>query len=116
MTSRRVLPALLLLFIGSGCAAPHLRNRLVPVTPAGDRLVGDFAGSAPGHVHGRNVSGQLRAVIRRAGAASSAARLRVPRAGHRAHRPARARRHAARQRRLHVVGRIGGRRARCSAA
>ena len=42
-------------------------------------------------------------------APASAARLRGARAGHRRHRPARAVRHAARRRHLHVVGRIGHR-------
>ena len=71
MTPRRFLPALLLLFVGSGCAALDLRNRLVSAAAARDRLVGRLAGRAARHVHGRHVPGQPAAAALRLAAGST---------------------------------------------
>ena len=59
MTPRRYMPALLLLFVLSGCAALDLRSRLVPAPPTRHRFVGGVARRAARHVHGRHVSRQL---------------------------------------------------------
>ena len=83
-----MLPALFLLFVGSGCCRADLRDRLVPAAAAGHRVVVGVDRRAAGHVHGRHVPGQPAAAARRLAAAPSAARVRRARARHRRIRPA----------------------------
>ena len=70
-------PLLLLLFVGSGCAALIYEIVWFQLLAAGHRIVGRLAGRAARHVHGRDVPGQPAAAAPDLAAASSAARLRV---------------------------------------
>ena len=58
MNSRRFLPALLLLFVGSGCAALIYEIVWFQLLELVDRLVGGLARRAARHVHGRHVPRQ----------------------------------------------------------
>ena len=100
------LPVLLLLFVGSGCAALDLRNRLVPDAGAVRRLFVRVDRRAAGHVHGRHVPRQLPAAAIHLAGTSPAEGLRVPRNRDRRHRPAAALRAAAGRSRVHGVGRL----------
>ena len=55
---RRLLPVLLVLFVGSGCAALIYEVVWLQLLAARDRLDGCFPGGAAGDVHGRHVHGQ----------------------------------------------------------
>ena len=80
MTARRYLPALLLLFVGSGCAALIYEVVWFQLLQLDHRVVGRFDGGSARHVHGRHVPGQLllpRLVSARAPPAEG---VRVPRA------------------------------------
>ena len=113
--SPRFLIALLLLFVGSGCAALIYEivwfQLLQLVIGSSAVSLGVLLGTFMG---GMCLGSLLLPRVSRAGLAS-AARLRLARAGHRRHRPARPVRHAARRRRLHGVGRRRGVRASCCA-
>ena len=105
------MPLLLLLFVGSGCAAliyEIVWFQLLQLV-IGSSVVS--LGVLLGHVHGRHVSRQPSSAARRLAAASPAARLRGARARHRRHRPADSVGHAAHRRHLHGVGRARRRRA-----
>ena len=74
MTARRYLPALLLLFVGSGCAALIYESRLVSVAAVDHRVVGGLPRRSARHVHGRHVPRQHPAAAVDRRLASSAAR------------------------------------------
>ena len=69
MKPDRFLPVLLVLFVGSGCAALIYEIVWFQLLRAGDRLVGRLAGRAARHVHGRDVSRQPAAAARHVAAA-----------------------------------------------
>ena len=79
--TQRFLPVLLLLFVGSGCAALIYEIVWFQLLELVDRLVGGVARRAARHVHGRHVPRQPAAAAVRVAGAASAARLRGARAG-----------------------------------
>ncbi len=102
--SRRYLPALLVLFIGSGCAA--LIYEIVWFQLL-ELVIGSSAislGVLLGTFMGGMCLGSLLLPRLISAAASSARGIRLSRTGHRRDRPAGAVRDAARQRRLHRMG------------
>ena len=105
------MPLLLLLFVGSGCAALIYEIVWFQLLQL---VIGSSAvslGVLLGTFMGGMCLGSLLLPRVDLGAASSAARLRRARARHRRHRPADPVGHAARRRRLHGVGRSRRRRA-----
>ena len=95
MTPRRAMPALLLLFVGSGCAALIYEIVWFQLLQLVIGSSADLARRPARHVHGRHVPRQPPAAALHPGARPSAARLRVLELGDRRHRPARSVRHAA---------------------
>ena len=105
MKSRRLLPALLLLFVGSGCAALIYEVVWFQLL---ELVIGSSAvsmGVLLGTFMGGMCLGSLLLPRVLSHARASAAGLRLARARHRRDRPPAAVRHAARRRRLHGVGR-----------
>ncbi len=97
-TSRQYLPVLLLLFVGSGCAALIYEIVWFQLLQL---VIGSSAvslGVLLGHVHGRHVPRQPAAAALRRRRPAPAARVRGARARHRRDGPAAAVRHAARRR------------------
>ncbi len=75
---------------GKRLRGAHLRNRLVPVTAVGDRLVRDLPRPAVGGLYGRPVPGQRSPVSPGVFPGSPATSLCPPRTGHRSVRNSRA--------------------------
>ncbi len=110
MTSSRLLPVLLLLFVGSGCAALIYEVVWFQLL---ELVIGSSAvsiGRPARHLHGRHVRWQSVAAAHHGGRLASAPCLCRSRAGHRRHGPRPAVRHAARRRCLYGLGGRRGRR------
>ena len=74
----------------------HIRDRLVPGAPTGDRLIGSVVGGVARHVHGRHVRRFASAGKDRKPGAAPAGCVRTTRGAHRHLRRGAHRSHAAR--------------------